>query len=59
MCANNMITFIENGGYDLEERVEMSGLAPSLAVKTSQRTTFRHCENTTPPRNASPPNANV
>ena len=37
----------------------MSGLAPSLAVKTGQRMAFRSRENKTPPRATSPPNASV
>ena len=40
MHANNPAIFVENGGYQYDERAERNFLAPRLAVKSGRRQRF-------------------
>ena len=43
MCAKFSITLVRNWAHRVEEEIELSGMAPSLVIKTGQRPPF-HAE---------------
>ena len=47
-CAENSGTFVGNGGYHLEEKVEMNLLEPGNGGESIRRTAFEHCPATAP-----------